>query len=131
MLLDLRRKATIEEGIVYRERLEDGREVVEYEPGDGTRYLIIVSPLTGFSDTTCGRVGIGKDQENVIVTLANNPGAVKSMVVSRGDFIAYDDVHKSLGFTMASSVTLAEFLGWLLGGSAWSCEEAQEQFKRT
>ena len=125
-MLDLRTKPTVEAGIHHREKLEDGRDVVEYTPGDGTRYLVIISPLTGFSDQTRSKVGISEN--SVIVTLASNPGFPTSMVTHRGAFVHYSHVQERLGTTLASSVTLAELLAYLLDGNSFSCEEVQAQY---
>lgn len=125
-MLNLRTKPTVEAGIRHREKFEDGRDVVEYTPGDGTRYLVIISPLTGFSDQTRSKVGIGEN--SVIVTLASNPGFPTSMVTHYGAFVHYLQVQERLGTTLASSVTLAELLAYLLDGKAFSCEEVQTQY---
>lgn len=128
MYLELRTKATIEEGIQWREKRDDGSEAVCYCPGDGTRYVVIVSPLTGYSDETLENMGLSREWENVIVTLASDPGNARSLITHRGAFIAYDWIKPKLNTTLASSITLAEFLGWLLDGNAWSCDDAREHY---
>ena len=129
MYLSLRTKPTIEAGIVYREILPDGREVVGYEPGDGTRYLLIISPLDGFAMLTCLEVGIDPSLKNVIVTHASDPGDPRSLITYRGGHLHYEDVKRLLRTTLASAITLAEVIAYLIGGTALSCDEAQKCFE--
>ena len=128
VMLSLRTKKTIKEGIEWREKLDDGRESVCYCPGDGTRYVIILSPMTGYSEYTLIQMGLSSEDENFVVTLASDPGCVRSVITCRGAFIAHDWIGSRLDVTLASSITLAEFLGWLLGGDAWSCDDAREHY---
>lgn len=127
MYLSLRTKPTVEEGITHRERLPDGREVVEYQPGDGSRYLLIISPLDGFSRCTCERMGIGHG-DGVIVTHASDPGDSRSLITHRGATIAYNWLQPKFRTTLASAITLSELVAFLIGGKALSCEEAQRRF---
>ena len=127
MYLNLREKETIEEGIQWREQNDDGSEVVCYCPGDGTRYVVIVSPIR-FPDETLKQMGLSREWENVLITLASDPGNARSLLTHRGAFIAYDWLKPKLDVTLASAITLSEFVGWLIGGKAWSCDEAREHF---
>jgi hypothetical protein len=128
MYLSLRTKATIEEGIQWREKLDDGREAVCYCPGDGTRYVIIVSPMGGYSDGTLESMGLSTQWENIVITFANDPGHVRSFITHRGAFVDHDSVRSKLDVTFASSITLAEFIGWLIDGDAWSCDRARKHY---
>jgi len=128
MFLELRTKATIEEGIQWREQNDDGSEVVCYCPGDGTRYVVIVSPIKGYSDETLKKMGLSTKWENVLITLASDPGNAHSLITHRGAFVAYDWLKPKLDVTLASAITLAEFVGWLIGGNAWSCDDAREHY---
>jgi hypothetical protein len=128
MYLSLRTKPTVEAGIVFREAFPDGREVVRYEPGDGTRYILIVSPLDGFSECTHREVGLCYRWDNVIVTYASDPGDPHSMITHRGGHIHYETVRERLKTTLASSITLAEVIAYVLGGTALSCDEAHGLF---
>jgi len=127
MYLSLRTKSTIEEGITYRERLPDGREVVEYQPGDGSRYLLIISPLDDFTQCTCDRIGVSHG-DGVIVTHASDPGDPRSLITHRGATIAYSWLRPKFRTTLASAITLAELVAFLIDGKALSCEEAQRRF---
>lgn len=130
MFLELRTKATIEEGIQWHEATWHGagNEAVCYCPGDGTRYVIILTPLVGFSAEIRRNLGVGVEGEPVLVSLASDLGNVRGMVVDRGVFVDYNFVRKHLDTSLSSSIVLAEFIGWLLGGSAWSCDEARKHY---
>jgi len=128
MYLDLRTKKSIQEGIQWREQKEDGSEVVCYCPGDGTRYVLVIMSLAWLSEASREKLGVGVQGHPLMITLASDPGNARSFATYRGSFVHYDYIQEKLGTTLASSVTLAEFIGWLIDGKAWSCDEAREHF---
>jgi hypothetical protein len=114
MHYDLRTKETIEEGIVFIERIGSLPERIfcVYEPGDGTRYAVLLTPLD-WSPEAMGRMGVGEN--TWLVSLMNDPGSVKSFCVTAapGGYIHYDRAQK-VDLGLPSSVTLTELLAHLL-----------------
>jgi len=115
MLYDLRTKETVEAGIVFEERIGSLPETIfcVYEPGDGTRYAVLLTPIE-WSPDAMRQMGV---QENTwLVSLMNDPGSVESFCIHapKGGYIHYDRAQKTrLG--LPSSVTLTELLAHLLG----------------
>jgi len=125
--LELRTKSTIKEGIQWHEKNNDGSEIVCYCPGDGSRYVIIVNPIKGYTKRTLKKMGLSISGESLLITLASDPGSVRSFITSRRSFISYDWIMPKLGLGLASAITVAEFIAWLIDGDAWSSEEARER----
>ena len=57
MILDLRTKPTVQDGIVLQEK--NGSQIIVYEPGNGTRYTLVITPITSFGFTFKARDALG------------------------------------------------------------------------
>jgi hypothetical protein len=117
MHYDLRTKETVAEGIVFVEQIgtvpsAPAHTFCVYEPGDGTRYAVLLTPL-GWSEKARGKMGVS--EHTWLVSLMNDPGSVKSFCVTAapGGYIHYDRAQK-VDLGLPSSVTLTELLAHLL-----------------
>lgn len=112
--MSLRNKPTIQAGIIRDVTLGNIR-VVQYEPGNSTRYEVLVSDFRGIAFGGSGPEG------GWVVAYGD-----RSMVIPQGVFLHWTWVGKQLKIVSVSDcVVLAELLGHLLDLSAISCEEYQ------
>ena len=111
--LDVRTKATIKEGIVDKAQYLLTTTVVEYEPGNGTRYSLQIMEVT--PDTLLSHsVGLCGESGWIVMHL-NNMNA-KPMVISKNSgplFPAY--LAEKTGECIADAYVIAEFVADYLG----------------
>jgi hypothetical protein len=117
--LDVRTKKTVQEGIVY----ESGcgthdyisaayplLRLVDYQPGNGTRYWLSIIDTQHCTDEANKRLGFG-DKTGYIITDLNRG---RSMFLSDVGFIAAGYVQDKLECGISDAYVLAELLGYLL-----------------
>lgn len=122
MVLYLRAKSTVREGIVVREGTRlDRQRYVEYEPGNGTRYAFLFVDLGKMGATCRADFGLYRGEGGTLVTWANKPGH-PSMVVA-ANFLSPDLVREKLSASIGDAVVIAELLGEELGCDHMTCEE--------
>jgi hypothetical protein len=108
----------VEQWCTKRIHVRDGVEFAEFQPGDGTRYSVL---LTSIGNEEVSRA-VGCAPDAVLVTLTNFDH--KSMFVGHGDCIHYSYIQEKLGITsISSAVTLAICISMLVDGRAVTWDE--------
>lgn len=111
--MDLRTKP-LTDSFVEMEDCAD-TTVVNYQPGNGSRYTIVVTRIThpkackvlNFSDSA------------VVVNVLG----MGSMVIATHGYLTYGYVQQKLKCSLSDAIVLAEVIGHLTGREAMSCEE--------
>lgn len=88
--------------------------VVEYQPGDGTRYELVFSDVGG---GCCGSANA------VLVTVVNFPRSPSMLVERDHGFLSPTYVAEKMGVSAPSAITLAEVIAHFTGREAYSPEE--------
>lgn len=124
---DIRTKATVREGIVLDESVGEPHDtrIVEYQPGNGTRYVLVITELAGPYTDERVRYALGTGNERATHLVAKlNAGAGTAMLVGGVDhFLHYTSVMEKLGVGISDAVVLAELLGELLNLRHMTCAE--------
>lgn len=120
MILDVRTKATVEEGIVVRQELE-GRLFIAYAPGNGTQYLLLFTKLDGFGDQVTDLLGIGP--KCWMVTVLNQEPRPSALITDNGQLLHWSYVGEKLGFRTPDAVVVAELIGQITGRPYLTGEE--------
>lgn len=123
MILDIRTKATVEEGIRVRQEME-GRLFVSYEPGNGTRYLLLLTKLDGFSESVTELIGVGPKCWSV--TLLNREPHPLVFISDNGQLLHWSYVSEKLGLRIPDAVVVAELIGHLTGRPYITGEEVMK-----
>lgn len=140
--MELRKKAKITDGILLLTRtvvtpprgmsavfenvpiseiqLPGQTQLVEYAPGNGTRYVLVVADLTSLGEDL-QRIGRTKDEPCYLVAWVNG-GSGKAMTVGSG-LLHHRYVREKLECSVSDAVVLAELIGWLCDVEAVSCED--------
>ena len=122
MKLDLRTKPTVQAGIVLLDK------VVVYEPGNGTRYTMLITEVSkfGFSDTARDALGLGTMSGGFVVAWPHLP--YQTLIYTAGSYLAPNWMRNKVGCTLADAVVLCELLAYLTDCQAMSCEEYQKEY---
>lgn len=114
---DIRTKTTVQEGIVLDQ--ETGypyTRVVEYQPGNGTRYVLVITRVA--TPTSCKEVrnvlGTGDERDTFLVAKLNAGQGTAMLVGGIDHFLHYGLVQEKLRVGISDAVVLAELLGNLL-----------------
>lgn len=111
--LDVRTKATVEDGITLHDTAGPA-QIIDYQPGNGTRYRLSIVDTSELSDDTNVWLGFGRKNTGWIITYLNNRGY--AMVIGRNDkFLSAHYVQEKLRCGLSDAFVLAELLGKLLG----------------
>lgn len=122
--MDLRTKP-IEQAIVFDEG-DDRQRLVVYEPGDGTRYVVLFNRIDFHPDV---HTHMGAPEVASLVTLVNF--GRRSMIVGHGQgYLAPRYVEEKLGFGLPSAVTMAELIARYTDRDALTPEEAEARYER-
>lgn len=121
MILELRTKPTVQDGIVLREK--NGSQLVIYEPGNGTRYTMLITQITpfGFTDKARDALGLGKRSIGYVVAWPHL--RYQSLTYTAGSYLAPIWLCEKTGCTLADAVVLCELLAYLTDCTAQTCEE--------
>lgn len=85
---------------------------VDWQPGNGTRYALLMVDLGRLANTAeCGDWQITWTTKRM------------TMFISNSSFIHYNYVKEKLGCGISDAICIAEAIGHMLGLSATSCEE--------
>lgn len=115
MRTELRTKASVQDGVKHFE--SDGcSSVLDYQPGNGTRYTLLISTIPGEG----GRKVLGCEPGSRLAFVQNYG---KAVFLPSGAPVQHEDVRKALGCSAVDAVVLAEVLGTLLGEEHTSCDE--------
>jgi len=108
-LLDLRTKATVQEGIVFDYDTPEVR-FVDYQPGNGTRYWLCIVHTEDYSGDVNKKLGFGDGVGHIVIDLNSH----RSFVVAEHGFLAASFVQSKLDCGISDAYVLAELLGHLL-----------------
>lgn len=125
MELDLRTKASVDAGVTSTDANETYTRAYEYQPGNGTRYVLVVTDLGRLHSFTRDQYGEG---EVFLVSWVNESGG-KSMVFHKNTLLYPTYVMEKLQCGISDAAVIAELLGQKLGVAHLSCEEVQRTFK--
>ena len=95
---------------------------MEYQPGNGTRYQIVISSFVNLSAEVTDRIGCECD--SVLVSLLNFPGVSPMIVKPNGGLLHYGYVMEKMKLGMGDAVAIAILIGWFLGRPAIQWKEA-------
>lgn len=123
---DIRTEKTVEAGIVRDTATGNGVQLVEYIPGNGTRYVILITPLSGFNEEEKGVLGVGTQTASYLITWVNRDCRSMKIGGLPNRFLFHGYVSEKLTTSIADGVVLAELLGHLLGIKHQTCEEFEE-----
>lgn len=105
---ELRTKPTVEAGIKFQQDQDHGSAVVEYQPGNGTRYLVVLADIR---DEEAARV-LGCPCPATCFTF---PLTGKSIILGwDDDILHWVYVKEKLGCSFPDAVVLTELLAHLL-----------------
>jgi hypothetical protein len=130
---ELRTKPTVEDGIAFidTDSTKGGRQVVEYQPGNGTRYVLVITKVTnrGSVDSEARDIlGTGDATDTYLVTRLRGDQGHSMLVGGIEHSIHYKAVQTKLGCgLMSDAVVVAELIGYLLNMPHVSCEEFEAQ----
>jgi len=125
---ELRNKPTVADGIVYHKSNhgEPGphSELVEYQPGNGTRYLLLITSVRTIEGA---EAKLGLQYNSVIVTDMLHS---RTMVLAPEGFLHWQYVKEKMELrSIPDAVVLAELLGHITGREAISSEEASRELQ--
>jgi hypothetical protein len=125
MKYDLRTTPTVHDGIKLCER-DSSACMVVYEPGNGTRYRLVMTRVGSFAFSNRARdvLGLGKGMGHVV---AFPDSHYRTLTYSDGSYLAPHWLCERVGCTMADAVVLAELLAYLTDCQAQTCEEFQKE----
>ena len=112
MILDVRTKATVEEGIKVREELE-GRLFISYAPGNGTAYHLLFTKLNGFCESVTDLIGVGP--KCWLVTVLNQEPRPSVLISDNGQLLHWSYVGEKLELRTPDAVVVAELIGHITG----------------
>lgn len=126
---EIRTKPSVEDGIMWRSECSSGyTTMVDYQPGNGTRYIVSITDFTTLSDEAKSTLGYGPPMPVPLFQVTRlNGGFGMSMVFGERDEISWREFQKC-GVTTAEAdaVVLAELVGHLTGLKAelprWATE---------
>jgi len=138
--LSLRATKTVEDGIVIDSQA-NAQRLIEYQPGNGTRYVVIFSDLTLLNRQAILALGGAVTRGQMLVTLATilqYRSALFTTVHPNADLrakplpVTMGEVYNKFGTKMGPSdaAVLAELIGWVLGRGSPTPEESQEQYAK-
>jgi len=125
--MEYRTKSTIEESITRDHRLADGARLVEYQPGNGTRYILLVNRVEGPSGAR-ELLSLPDVGGWIISRLIGHQTSV--LVHSAGGTMHWSYVMEKFRCGRADAVVLAELIGHLTGIHAMSCAEVRAEDAR-
>lgn len=133
---DIRTKATVEEGIVFNEAdsLNYGKvRIVEYQPGNGTRYVLVITRVAepATSPEKRDKLGTGGEVATYLVAKLNAGAGTAMLVGGVKHFLHYSSVQEKLKVGISDAVVLAELIGTLLGMPYMTCEEFEAREAET
>ena len=125
---DIRTKATVRDGIVLDRLMEGETRVVEYQPGNGSRYVLVITKVARPTSTSKlrGALGTGDERDTYLVAKINAGHGAAMLVGGVDHFLHYGTVAEKLKVGLSDGVVLAELLGGLLGLRHLTCAEFEE-----
>lgn len=118
MRSELRVKSSVESAIVSDERV-GGVRLVEYQPGNGKKYVVSVSDVSRHPNKG---LALARSARTALVWVQNY-GRGWDCSIGGANPVHYSVVQNRLGCSIFDAVVLAELLGLLLGRPAVSVDE--------
>jgi hypothetical protein len=109
-MLDLRTKPTVVSGIVFDYDTPEVR-FIDYQPGNGTRYWLMIVSTIDFSSEVNKKLGFTEDGHGYIITDINSG---RTIVLNSTGFIAVNWLQSKLDCAISDAYVLTELLGELL-----------------
>jgi hypothetical protein len=126
MSIEVRTKATVEEGIKVREELE-GRLFISYAPGNGTAYHLLFTKLNGFCESITDLIGVGP--KCWLVTLLNQEPRLSALISDNGQLLHWSYVGEKLNLETPDAVVVAELIGHITGRPYITGEEVMSEIE--
>lgn len=115
----VRQRPSVEEGIA-RDFEDKGVRVIDYQPGNGTRYVLTFSEVP---KDACGLLGMGTSGSGVVVSDIHRQTSYP-FSYGAGTMIHYRYVQEKLKYSaQVDAVVVAELLGVIMGRPFITCEE--------
>lgn len=118
MRLELRTRPSVEAGIVTDETV-GGVRLVEYQPGNGRKYVVSVSDVSRHANKG---LALARSARTALVWVKEH-GRGWDCSIGGDSQVHFSLVQNRLGCSIFDAVVLAELLGFLLGRPAVSVEE--------
>lgn len=116
MRYDLRTKPSVPDGITFDQSVENVR-LVEYQPGNGTRYQLAFTQLSALSGAPNL---LGCQEACWVVSYLNQE---RCAILAPAGFLHFTYVAQKFGCGASDAIVLAELIGFILGRAAVPCEE--------
>lgn len=125
-----RTKASVKDGIVLRIECpgsegypwDRSTTLIQYEPGNGTRYVVLFVSLSDIGPAGKDAIG-GVEDDAWLATLMSHPNK-PSMVISKIDFLHWSYAREKFGsITAGDAMVLAELIGTVVGCEFSSAKE--------
>ena len=125
MPFDLRTNPSVDGGISLESRAGDGTRTVVYQPGNGTRYVLVITDLSELPGEAKAELGHGGNVPGLFMITRMVRWGGKSMLVAGP--IHWKEVREAkLATGVSDAVVLAEVIGYLTGFKAMSCQEFED-----
>ena len=99
---------------IHSERIDGNIRVISYQPGNMTRYTIMITRFDNFKNGPLREIGIS-GSDYWAITLLNNPEKAGTVVLRKSEEIRRWQV-EALSEFKSDRAVLAEFIGWLMRG---------------
>lgn len=109
----LRQKKTVSDGITVEVSAGPGTMFYDYQPGNGTRYALLFTSLTGGAGTNI------KAGSQLVTDLLSGRAAV----LAPSGFLAPGYISEKLGMSEADGAVVAEFIGHVMRRDAWAPDQ--------
>jgi hypothetical protein len=123
MPYDLRTKP-IEAGLAH-EILGGDTRVIDYQPGNGTRYVLTVTDLSLQPQSSKAVLGYDRAKGLFLVTRMGRGHDAAMLVAGQVHWKAVREAKLAVG--VSDAVVLAEVIGYLTGFESMSCEEFEKK----
>jgi hypothetical protein len=127
---DIRRKATVQEGIVFHHVDSFNKvQVIEYQPGNGTKYVLVITRITEPASPSelRDRLGTGGERDTYLVAKVNGGYGTAVLLGGVNHYLHFNTIQEKLGCSISDAVVLAELLGQLLDMPHMTCEEFEAE----
>lgn len=121
--MDYRTKATVGAGIVEDRPLGSAGRLINYQPGNGTRYILLFNQVpAGAASETLGLMG----EPGWVVTWIHHRSR-SHLVYSQRGFLHWSDAQEWFKTSKSDAVVLAEIIGHVTGIAASTLADARRE----
>lgn len=116
IVAEIRTRPTVAEGIVSRSAV--GRQqLVEYQPGNGTRYVLLFTPLDEFANA---ERATGHHYDSWVVTDLST--GYRALILDEHSYLDPWTLAEKLDSSLPDAVAIGELCAHVLGCSTLNCE---------